>query len=233
MEFLLDTANIEEIKKYSSIIPLAGVTTNPSIVKKEGNIDFFAHMNEIRSIIGKDRSLHVQVVAKDFEGMMEDAKAILENIDRDVYVKVPVTEEGLKAILQLKKMNVNVTATAIYTKFQANLAIAAGADYIAPYFNRMQNINIDPIDAITSMVKEIERTNSSTKVLAASFKNVSQVNDACDCGAQSATMGVDIIESALSMPSIEKAVNDFAADWEKIYGEGANVANLVKQAQSV
>lgn len=228
MEFLLDTANIEDIKKYCSTIPVAGVTTNPSIIKKEGNIDFFEHMNEIRSIIGKDRTLHVQVVAKDHEGMMEDAKAIIDNIDRDVFVKVPVTDEGLKTILQLKKLNVNVTATAIYTKFQANLAIAAGADYIAPYFNRMQNINIDPIDAISSMVKEIERTKSNTKVLAASFKNVTQVNDACDCGAHAATMGVDIVESALSMPSIEKAVNDFAADWEAVFGNGAIVANLTK-----
>lgn len=226
MEFLLDTANLEEIKKYVEILPLAGVTTNPSIIKKEGKIDFFEHMKEIRSIIGKERSLHVQVVSQDYDGMMEDAKAILENIDKDVYVKVPVTEDGLKAMKALKKLNVNITATAIYTKFQANLAIAAGADYIAPYFNRMQNLNIDPVDTISSMVKEIERTNSATKVLAASFKNVSQVNEACDCGAQSATMGVDIIESALAMPSIQKAVTDFATDWESIYGEGSNVASL-------
>ena len=226
MEFLLDTANIEDIKKYGAIVPLAGVTSNPSILKKEGNIDLFQHMKEIRSIIGPERSLHVQVVSQDFEGIMKDAEAILENIDKDIFVKVPVNAEGLKAIQALKKQGVNITATAIYSKFQAYLAIAAGADYIAPYFNRMENLNIDPIDAITSMAKEIERTNSKTKILAASFKNVSQVNHACECGAQAATMGVDIIQSALSMPSIQKAVNDFTSDWESIYGDGTKVADL-------
>ncbi|WP_075979971.1 fructose-6-phosphate aldolase [Bacillus massilinigeriensis] len=226
MEFLLDTANLNEIKKYSEIVPLAGVTSNPSIVKKEGNIDFFKHMKEIRSIIGQECSLHVQVVAQDFEGMMKDAQTILENIDKDVYIKVPTNAEGLKVIQALKKQGVNVTATAIYTKFQAYLAIAAGADYIAPYFNRMENLNIDPREAITAMAKEIERTNSSTKILAASFKNVSQVNTACECGAQAATMGVDVIKSALSMPSIQKAVDDFTSDWEAIYGVDTKISDL-------
>lgn len=178
-------------------MPLAGVTSNPSIVKKEGDIDFFQHMKNIRSIIGQQRSLHVQVVAQDYEGMMKDAQAILNHIDNDVYVKVPTNAEGLKVMQALKNQGVNITATAIYTKFQAYLAIAAGADYIAPYFNRMENLNINPRDAITAMAKEIERTNSSTKILAASFKNVSQVNTACECGAQAATMGIDIVKSAL------------------------------------
>lgn len=226
MEFLLDTANLEEIKTYSAIIPLAGVTSNPSIVKKEGNIDFFEHMRSIRQIIGPDKSLHIQVVAQNFEGMMKDAQTILEKVDKDVYIKVPTNEEGLKVMQALKKQGVNITATAIYTKFQAFLAIAAGADYIAPYFNRMENLNIDPQDAISAMAKEIERTNSSTKILAASFKNVSQVNAANECGAHAATMGVDIIKTALSMPSIQKAVDDFTKDWESIYGVGNYIFNL-------
>ena len=226
MQFLLDTANLAEIRTYSTIVPLAGVTSNPSIVKKEGKIDFFQHMKEIGSIIGQERSLHVQVVAQDFAGIIKDAQAILDNIDKDVYIKIPVNEEGLKAIQALKKQGVNITATAIYTKFQAYLAIAAGADYIAPYFNRMENLNIDPKEAITAMAQEIERTNSSTKILAASFKNVSQVNAACECGAQAATMGVDIVKSALAMPSIQKAVDDFTSDWEAIYGVGTMVADL-------
>ncbi|MFV0393588.1 MAG: fructose-6-phosphate aldolase [Coprobacillaceae bacterium] len=219
MEFMLDTANLEEIKKYEEVIPLAGVTSNPSIVKKEGNIEFFNHMKKIRDIIGKERSLHVQVVAHDYEGMMKDAEAILKNIDKDVYIKVPVNAEGLKVIKALKSKNINVTATAIYTKFQAYLAIGAGADYIAPYFNRMMNLNIDPQEAIIEMANEIERTNSSTKILAASFKNVGQVNASLECGAQAATMGVDIIAEALAMPSIQKAVDDFTADWESVFGE--------------
>lgn len=226
MEFMLDTANLEDIIKYEKIIPLSGVTSNPSIVKKEGKIEFFNHMKQIRTIIGSHRSLHVQVVAQDFEGMLADAKTILEKIDKDVYIKVPVSEVGLRVIKVLKKEGVNVTATAIYTKFQAYLAIAAGADYIAPYFNRMENLNIDPREAITEMAKEISRTNSSTKILAASFKNVGQVNSALECGAHSATMGVDIIKQAFAMPSIQSAVDDFTTDWESIFDKDTTIVNL-------
>lgn len=226
MEFMLDTANLADIKKYAEIIPLAGVTSNPSIVKNEGKIVFFEHMKKIREIIGKDCSLHVQVVAQDFDGMMADARAILANIDQEVYIKVPVNEEGLKVIKALKQEKIHVTATAIYTKFQAYLAIAAGADYIAPYFNRMENLNIDPREAIKEMALEIARTNSSTKILAASFKNVAQVNGALENGAQAATMGTDIISQAFSMPSIQKAVEDFIADWEQIFEPGTKISDL-------
>ena len=99
MEFMLDTANIADIKKFEKIIPLAGVTSNPSIVKNEGNIEFFSHMKQI---IGDDKSLHVQVVATDYEGMLKDAETILAKIDKNVFVKVPVSEEGLKVIKETR-----------------------------------------------------------------------------------------------------------------------------------
>ncbi|AYW44887.1 fructose-6-phosphate aldolase [Tetragenococcus koreensis] len=226
MEILLDTANIEMIRKYEAVLPLTGVTTNPSIVKKEGKVDFFAHMNAIREIVGKERSLHVQVVAKDKAGMLKDVEAILEQIDREVYLKIPASEEGLKVIKILKKEELNVTATAIYTKFQAYLAIAAGADYIAPYFNRMENLNIDAKEAMAAMANEIERSNSKTKIVAASFKNVGQVTTALDQGAQAVTVAPDIIAQALAMPSIAQAVDDFTEDWESIFGKSSTIDSL-------
>lgn len=223
---MLDTANLADIEKYEKIIPLAGVTSNPSIIKNEGKIEFFAHMKQIRDIIATEKSLHVQVVAQDYEGMLQDAETILKKIDANVFIKVPVSEVGLQVIKELKQRNVNVTATAIYTKFQAYLAIAAGADYIAPYYNRMENLNINPREAIAEMAKEIARTKSSTKIVAASFKNVGQVNAALENGAQAATMSVDILKQAFSMPSIEKAVNDFTIDWETNFGEGTTVSSI-------
>lgn len=223
---MLDTVNIEEISQYEKVIPLVGVTSNPSIIKNEGQIDFFEQMKKIHSIIGMEKSLHVQVVATTYEGMLKDAEMILANIDPQVFIKVPVNETGLKVIKELKRREVNVTATAIYTKFQAYLAIAAGADYVAPYFNRMENLSINPQEAIREMAKEIARTNSQTKILAASFKNVGQVNAALENGAQAATMGVDIIKQAFAMPSIEKAINDFKTDWETIYGDGTTISSF-------
>lgn len=232
MQFLIDTANLEEIKRLNDYAPIEGVTTNPSIIKNEGDVCFYSHLRAIREVIGFDKTLHVQVVAADYEGMMEDAEAILENVDQDVYIKIPVTADGLKAIKALKARGVNVTATAIYTKMQAYLAIAAKADYVAPYFNRMENLNIDPVAVIQSIADTIQRTSSQTQVLAASFKNVNQVIKSYEAGAQTATMAVDIIETALAMPSISQAVEGFKADWEAIHGEGQTVASLSAIAKS-
>lgn len=183
-------------------------------------------MKAIRQIIGIEKPFHVQAVSQDYEGMLADAAAILDQIDDQVYIKVPTTETGLRVMKELKKRNVNVTATGIYSKMQAYLAMNVEADYLAPYYNRMENNNIDPREAITKIANLIKQSGSKTKILAASFKNVSQVTTAFECGAQAATMGVDMIETALKLPSIQKAVDDFQADREAIHGEGANVATL-------
>ncbi|EPU36246.1 fructose-bisphosphate aldolase, partial [Streptococcus agalactiae MRI Z1-039] len=143
MEFLLDTLNLEAIKKWHHILPLAGVTSNPTIAKKEGDIHFFQRIRDVRKIIGREASLHVQVVAKDYQGILDDAAKIRQETDDDIYIKVPVTPDGLAAIKTLKTEGYNITATAIYTSMQGLLAISAGADYLAPYFNRMENLDID------------------------------------------------------------------------------------------
>lgn len=175
MEFLLDTLNLEAIKKWHHILPLAGVTSNPTIAKKEGDIHFFQRIRDVRKIIGREASLHVQVVAKDYQGILDDAAKIRQETDDDIYIKVPVTPDGLAAIKTLKTEGYNITATAIYTSMQGLLAISAGADYLAPYFNRMENLDIDATQVIKELAQAIERTGSSSKILAASFKNASQV----------------------------------------------------------
>lgn len=224
MEFMLDTINLQEIAEYLKIVPVAGVTSNPSIVKKEGKIDFFQHMRTIRKMIGP-ASLHVQVVEQSVAGMLRDAEAILTEIDRDVFIKVPVNQAGMEVMRELKRQNIHVTATAIYTKFQGYLAIATGADYIAPYFNRMENMNMQPREAIQSLAEQIRISQSSTKILAASFKNVGQVNATFEAGAQAATLGTDIFAQAFAVPAIQQAVDTFRSDWESIFGSGTSVAN--------
>jgi TalC/MipB family fructose-6-phosphate aldolase len=213
MKYLLDTVNIDRIKQMVEYLPIDGVTSNPSIIKNEGVQNFFEHMREIRSIIGMDRTLHIQVTAQDVDGMLRDADKILEKIDAKVYIKVPTTMNGLKVIKHLKDDNINVTGTAIYTLIQCLLAVKSGVDYLAPYYNRMEGLNINPEEVIRQCRQMIDQSGASTKILAASFKNISQVNKAFIAGAQSVTLDPSLIEAALSMPDITKAVNDFEADW--------------------
>jgi TalC/MipB family fructose-6-phosphate aldolase len=188
-------------------------------MKKEGKIDFYSHMCEIRRIIGMEQSFHIQVTSLDVDGMLKDAEQILSRVDDQVYIKVPVTMDGLKVIKKLKKEHIHVTATAIYTSMQGLLALEAGADYLAPYFNRMENQNISPDEVIGDFAEMIDRYHYNCNILAASFKNAGQVIRAFAAGAQTATMGPEILEEALAMPSIQKAVMDFDADWKSIHGE--------------
>lgn len=218
MKLMVDTANIKKIDEYLTYLPVDGVTTNPSILKQEGKVDFVEHMKQIHSLIGKDKSLHVQVVATDYEGIIKDASNILDRIDSDIFIKIPVNKPGLAAIKTLKQQNVNITATAIYTKIQALLAMNLDSDYLALYINRMMNLNTDPFDVTENIAKEIITSNSTSKVLGASFKNINQVTKTIEHGASHVTVGSDVLDTFVSNPSINKAVVDFAEDWHSIYG---------------
>lgn len=219
MDYLIDTANIEMIKKCIDLLPIKGVTSNPSIIKKEGKIDFFKQLKQIRNIIGINRTLHVQVLAEKSDKIIEEAHKIRNEIDHNVYIKIPVTPEGVKAIQILKSESANITATAIYSKLQGFMAMEAGADYIAPYFNRMENLDIDASATIKVFSNMIDKYKYKTKILAASFKNMYQVNNAFECGAQSATVTPNILFDGFKMPSIKKAVVDFSDDWKANYGD--------------
>lgn len=225
MEYLLDTINLDDISRFCEYLPISGVTSNPSIVKKEGSIDFFSHMRQIRSLIGTDKTFHIQVTAEDTEGMLRDAEAILRHVDEGVYIKVPINWNGLKAMKHLKSQGVGVTGTAIYTINQGFLAMEAGADYIAPYYNRMESLNIDPEAGIRSFASMIKQYGYGTKILAASFRNIAQVNKAFLAGAQTATVEPSLLSGALEMPDITKAVSDFSRDWGSLYG-GRQIADL-------
>ncbi len=228
MEFLLDTIHLDDISKAVATLPIAGVTSNPSIVKKEGPVPFFEQLRQVRQLIGPDRTLHAQVVGRTTDQMVRDAHTILAEVDDTVYIKVPTNEAGLAAMKQLKSEGVHLTATAIYSEFQGRLAIAAGADYLAPYVNRMVNMNVDAYAVIGRLADQIAREHASTKILAASFHTVQQVNDAFAAGAQAATMGVDVLHTALTNPAISNAVDQFTEDWESLYGAGETVTSLLK-----
>ena len=226
MEFIIDTVNLEEIKEAITYMPIVGVTSNPSIVKKTSPKDFFDHMREIRHIIGKQRSLHVQVISKNCDEMIREAHRILKEIDDEVYIKVPVSYEGVKAIKQLKQEGINVTATAVYDLMQAYMALEAGANYIAPYVNRIGNLGSDPMELIDELSNRIIMDGYDCKILAASFKGVQQVKDALNNGSHAITAPVEVLKTIFYNPNIEKAVDDFNSDWYSMYGENKGICDL-------
>lgn len=228
MKYLLDTVNIREICECLRTMPISGVTSNPSIIKKHGKIDFFAHFCEISKLLGPQRTLHIQVTAADADGMLREAETIAEKIGPKTFIKVPVNEAGLEAIVRMKKKEIPVTATGIYTKTQAFMALEAGADYLAMYWNRMESLDIDAFGTFAAAAQMIERYGYRAEILGASFKNIAQVNSAFEAGAQAVTAVPQLLQDALRLPIISKCVTDFAADWKSLYGD-STIADLGPQ----
>ncbi|ACD23067.1 fructose-6-phosphate aldolase [Clostridium botulinum] len=216
MIYILDTANLQEIKRAYEFYPMEGVTTNPSIISKEKG-DFIKILKNIRKIIGNDSMLHAQVLSLKAEDMIEEAKYIAEQVGGNIYIKIPVTPEGIKAIKILSKEGYKITATAIFTAQQALIAAKAGAKFVAPYVNRIDNISGNGVEVVGEIIKLLEFNNLNTKVLAASFKNVQQVNDVALRGCQSVTVGSDIMDKLIEHPLTELSVKQFINDWENAY----------------
>lgn len=221
MIYMLDTANLEDIKKAHDLYPLSGVTTNPTIISKEKR-DFIGLLKDIRNIIGEDTMLHAQVLGTTAEEMIEEAKYLKEKIGGNLYIKIPVTQQGIKAIKILKKQGFKITATAIFTAQQALMAGVSGADFVAPYVNRIDNISGNGIEVVKNIIDQIKLYNLDTKVLAASFKNVQQVHEVSKIGAHSITVNPEIMDKMLEHPLTDWSVNEFIKDWEKVYGQGSN-----------
>ena len=217
MEIILDTANLKDIRRYNDIYDITGVTSNPTILARE-KAEFFPLLLEIRSIIG-DKQLHVQVTGSSCEEMLKEAETLTDRLGKDTYIKVPTNEEGIKTMKVLKSRGYKVTATAIYMPQQAMLAASVGADYVAPYFNRMNNMNVDSKKAIADMAWLFEHNNIRTKIVAASFKNTQQIMDSLMAGAQAVTVSPELYTQMVENPMIDSAIAGFAADWEATYGD--------------
>ena len=228
MKYLIDSANLDEIRVLSEYLPIAGVTSNPSIVKKEGSVPFFAHMREIRSIIGNLRPLHIQVTATDYDGMMRDAEAVFRHVDEKVFIKVPVDFEGVKVIKALRRQGANVTATAVYGMDQAFMALEAGADCIAPYYNRMEALGVDAASVIGNIAGIIAHYGYETEILAASFKQPAQIDRAILAGAHSVTVAPDVLRGIFAKQVVADAVQAFSDDWTGLYG-GKTLAELADE----
>ncbi len=218
MIYLLDTADISAIKHCNEFYPLAGVTTNPTIISKE-NRDFWELLKEIRQTIGHDKMFHVQTTATTAEQIVEEAKLLKERLGGDLYIKIPICEEGLKATMTLKNTDIKVTMTAIFTAAQALMAAKAGASFVAPYVNRLDNILDDGVNVVAEIVEEFLIHGMDTKVLAASFKNAQQVHECALAGCHAVTITDDIMKHLISHPMTNAAIEGFEKDWKSVYGD--------------
>lgn len=218
MLYILDTADLEDIKHCNEYYPLAGVTTNPSIIAKE-KTEFWALMGHIREVIGPDKMLHIQATEDSAEEIVKEAMLLREKVDGDFYLKIPICEEGLKATMKLKKLGIKVTMTAIITPAQAMMAARAGADFVAPYVNRLDSILSDGTRVVTEIVEEFNLHGIKTKVLAASFKNAEQVHKCALAGCHSATVTADVMKALISHPMTDAAIKGFQDDWQSVYGD--------------
>lgn len=219
MKLLIDDANFEKIKRLYEFYPIDGVTTNPSILAKSGRNPYEV-LTQIRDFIGEDADLHVQVISRKAEDMVVEGRKIAERLGKNTLIKIPTVVEGLKAMKALSAEGYRVTATAIYTPQQAFLAGKAGADYAAPYVNRIDNLGGDGVQTTMRIHDIYENNGMKTQLLAASFKNTQQVLELAEYGIGAATVGPDVIEGLMKNVTVDSAVEAFIADFEKLVGAG-------------
>jgi len=217
MEFFIDSADIEAIRELCSFLPIDGVTTNPSIITKSGK-EPDQVFSELCEVLTEDQKIIAQVVSPDYDGMLAEARRIAAiRGGKNIVVKIPVTHVGLRAIPAAKAEGMCVLATGIYSPDQAFWAAKAGADYLAPYVNRMCNYG-DGVGQVVELVHTLDQYGMDAKVCAASFKNVDQVHKLLAAGCPAVTVNPDIIFDMVGHPGTAIAMDEFAANWSKAYG---------------
>lgn len=216
MELYLDTADVAAVRRLSRILPLAGVTTNPSITAAGGK-PLASLLPELRDILGPKARLFAQVMGKTEAEMVQEALALRE-LDPDLVIKLPVNGEGLAAIKALTQLEVPTLGTAVYTPMQGWLAAMAGAEYVAPYVNRLDAQGGDGIKAVQELQQLLALHVPGSKVLAASFRTPRQALDCLLAGCKSITLPLDVAEQLLSVPAVDAALAKFDQDWQRAFG---------------
>ncbi|WP_448921796.1 transaldolase family protein [Holdemanella biformis] len=215
MELIIDSSNIEQIKELNDLLTITGVTTNPTILTKSGR-EAMDVVKDLFEVLSEDQLLFIQTVQTSFEGIMEEAKMISSIRNKNMYVKIPVTHEGLRAIKECKKLGIHTLATAIYTADQAFLAAMNGAEYLAPYTNRMCNYG-DGVQDVKDLIEMLRVNHMPAKVIAASFKNTYQVHELIKAGIQAVTVPCDVLYQMIDHPGTKIAVGEFSVNWQRAY----------------
>jgi len=212
MKFFIDTANLDEIRECNELGLIDGVTTNPSLVAKEGNVDFKEHLAKICEMVKGDIS--AEVTALDTEGMLREGRDYAK-VASNVVVKCPLTMDGLKATRQLREEGIKVNVTLCFSAAQALLAAKAGASYISPFIGRLDDIAQDGMQLIRDIVQIYDNYGFATEVLAASIRHPMHIVDCALAGADVATIPFKVIQQLVKHPLTDKGLEAFLADWKK------------------
>lgn len=219
MEFYLDSADYEKINTYVEAYNIKGVTCNPTIIVKDG-----AEIKKLAASVPKDKVLFLQVISEETEKIVEETKKLM-SLREKVIVKIPATPNGLRAIKLLKDEGIETLATAIYSVQQALMAANCGAAYVAPYVNRICDLEIDGVKAALEIQKVFKEQNVDCKVIAASFKNLSQVKELLTGRVEAVTVGADLMEKIICNKNAVSASAEFIEAWEKYTGKDELVLN--------
>lgn len=212
MKFFIDTANLDEIKEANELGLIDGVTTNPSLVAKEGDVDFKEHLAKICAIVKGDIS--AEVTALDTEGMLSEGRD-LAKVAPNVVIKVPLTLDGLKACRTFRAQGTKVNVTLCFSPAQALLAAKAGATYISPFIGRLDDVATDGMQLIRDIVQIYGNYGFETEVLAASIRHPMHIVDCALAGADVATIPFKVITQLVKHPLTDKGLEGFLSDWKK------------------
>jgi len=217
MKFFVDTANVEEIRKANDMGIICGVTTNPSLIAKEGR-DFNQVIAEIASIVDGPISGEVKATTTDAEGMIKEGREIAA-IHPNMVVKIPMTVEGLKAVKVLHAEGIKTNVTLIFSAAQALLAARAGATYVSPFLGRLDDISMPGIDLINEITEIFMMHDIQTEIIAASIRNPIHVIDCAKAGADIATVPYKILVQMTKHPLTDQGIEKFQADYKAVFGE--------------
>ena len=210
MKIFIDTANIEEIRRANEMGVVCGVTTNPSLIAREGR-DFKEVVREICSIV--DGPISAEVISLDSEGMLNEAED-LAKIHKNIVIKLPMTEEGLKACSVLSKRGIKTNVTLIFTASQALLAARAGATYVSPFLGRLDDVGVDGCSLIKEIVEIFDKHSIKSEIIAASVRNPLHAKEAAKAGAHIGTLPFGTIKAMLLHPLTDAGIAKFLKDWE-------------------
>ncbi|OUQ60487.1 fructose-6-phosphate aldolase [Tyzzerella sp. An114] len=212
MKLFIDTANVEHIREANDLGVICGVTTNPSLIAKEGR-DFKEVVTEITQIV--DGPVSAEVISLDHEGMVNEARELVK-IHKNIVIKIPMTYEGLKAVKILSKEGIKTNVTLIFSAGQALLAARAGATYVSPFLGRVDDIGFDGMTIIEEIVDIFDVHGIDTEIIAASIRNPLHVINAARMGCHIATVPFNVIKQMINHPLTDIGIEKFLKDWESV-----------------